>query len=431
MIPNPGTESPDWQVAESPYLNALRQQISASGLAAVERFWRQLPARGYPIVEKIGDDDTSCLVTFLYRAREQMKNVCIVFTDINDRDPGRYQMTRLLNTDLWHITFRTRNDFRNTYRISPDDSLVPLDAVENPARDDAERAELLLARKNRWRCDQLNPHTFRDNPPDEPYSAVALPGAASEPYLADVRQFGVPQGQVQSIALQSKFLGEEREIRIYLPPGYREECGPYPLLIHFDGHIYTEQFPIPVTLDNLIDRREVRPLVAALVCHKSRWADLPCNRAFIEFLAKELAPELRATYALADDPRSVVVAGSSLGGLASAFAAFQYPQTFGNVLSLTGAYRYGPKAAQNDWLPNRFEASDRKPIRFYLTVGRLEKPGHVAVNRRMRDILTAKGYTFRYQEFTGTHTYYSRQGKFADGLSYLIGREQAEHESSI
>jgi enterochelin esterase-like enzyme len=213
---------------------------------------------------------------------------------------------------------------------------------------------------------------------------------------------------------------------VYTPPGYKREAGPYALLVQFDGRTYVEDFPIPIALDNLTAKGEISPMIGVFIRHDDRNKDLTCNAAFADFLAKELFPWLRERYAVSDDPAQAVVTGSSLGGLGAGFAAFAHPERFGNVLSLTGAYSYGPKGEEREWLVKQIAASDKLPIRWYLNVGRLEGAGHIGANRRMRDALIAKGYPVRYCEFTGTHTYYSRQGTFADALSHLIGRQKAE-----
>jgi enterochelin esterase family protein len=43
-------------------------------------------------------------------------------------------------------------------------------------------------------------------------------------------------------------------------------------------------------------------------------------------------------------------------------------------------------------------------------------------NRRLRDVLKAKGYAVHYQEFNGNHNYLNWRGSFADGLIALLGR---------
>jgi enterochelin esterase-like enzyme len=63
------------------------------------------------------------------------------------------------------------------------------------------------------------------------------------------------------------------------------------------------------------------------------------------------------------DLQRVIVAGSSAGGLASAFVAFERPDLFGNVLSQSGAF----------W--RRAEASDRPPYE-WLTAHVMSRPKH-------------------------------------------------------
>ena len=43
-------------------------------------------------------------------------------------------------------------------------------------------------------------------------------------------------------------------------------------------------------------------------------------------------------------------------------------------------------------------------------------------NRSLRDVLIAKGYDVRYQQFAGWHDALSWRGTFADGLIALLGR---------
>lgn len=45
-------------------------------------------------------------------------------------------------------------------------------------------------------------------------------------------------------------------------------------------------------------------------------------------------------------------------------------------------------------------------------------------SRHIRDVLLAKGYEVRYQQFVGGHGYLSWRGTLADGLLYLIGKPE-------
>jgi enterochelin esterase-like enzyme len=67
------------------------------------------------------------------------------------------------------------------------------------------------------------------------------------------------------------------------------------------------------------------------------------------------------------------------------------------------------------------------PIRFYLEAGLFENDYPdtlLAQNRRLRDVLEAKGYSVVYSEFVGGHEFLSWRGSVADGLIALAGREQ-------
>jgi hypothetical protein len=47
--------------------------------------------------------------------------------------------------------------------------------------------------------------------------------------------------------------------------------------------------------------------------------------------------------------------------------------------------------------------------------------GILVPNRQLRDVLRAKGYEVRYQEFAGDHDYINWRGTLADGLIWLFG----------
>jgi enterochelin esterase family protein len=250
-------------------------------------------------------------------------------------------------------------------------------------------------------------------------------------------QPNVPTGEIKPLKISSDILKKERAVSVYTPAGYATDKQPYGLLIVFDGWDYLRLIPLPTILDNLIASQKIMPLVAILIHNESqatRNRELGCDAIFTDFLAKELVPWARKNYRLSLNPKQTIVAGASLGGVSAAYCALRYPEVFGNVLSQSGAFWHypgwpGKEAAVNEtgWLARQFEAQRKLPIRFYLEAGLFETDLPLTIlteNRRMRDVLKAKGYELTYSEFAGGHDYVYWRGSVADGLIALAGREK-------
>lgn len=237
------------------------------------------------------------------------------------------------------------------------------------------------------------------------------------------------QGKIDHYHFKSRILDNERDIWVYVPHSYQPEKGPYPLLIVFDGQAYTSQLiPGPTILDHLIGAEKIAPIVTLFIssidqCRRNQ--ELPCYPLFIDSLTQELLPWLKQNYHVTSNPSQTIVAGSSYGGVAAAFAALRYPQTYGNVLSQSGAFWWQPPQFSGSWLLQQYASLPRFPIRFYLDVGDQEteiwenKMSMIAVNRQFRDLLLNKGYPVCYYEFHGGHEYDCWRKTFAIGLIAL------------
>lgn len=120
-----------------------------------------------------------------------------------------------------------------------------------------------------------------------------------------------------------------------------------------------------------------------------------------------------------------MISGISLGGLASAYAAFRHPEAFGNVLSQSGSFWWGPDDAEPEQNARDFAQAARLPIRLWIEVGSFERDAsettQLAAHRHLRDVLRARGDDVSDQEFVGNHTYVCWRGTLADGLSASFG----------
>jgi enterochelin esterase-like enzyme len=405
----------------SPQLTALGDEVKAGSKTALELFWQQLSKMGTPLIEPLKGDANHVLMTFLYRAKEETKNV-VVFGGPAGNDVINNQMTHMPDTDLWYRTYRVRNDARFTYTFSVNDSLVPFDKV--PPNE-------IMRRASTFKYDQLNPKRIVSFTP----SLVELPQALAQPYSQE--KAAVAKGKVEKQRFKSTLLNNERNIWIYTPAGYNATAKPYGLLVVFDGNTYLTAVPTQTILDNLLAQKLIPPMVAVIVDNVSqagRGVELPCNPTFADFLAKELVPMIRKQFNISKRPAETVVAGSSYGGLASTYTAFRHPEVFGNVISQSGSYWWRPEGdREHEWLTNEFVKSPRLPIRFYMDVGLMETgstpgsgPDMVVVNRHLRNVLRAKSYFVHYREFNGGHEYINWRGTLADGLLALAGKPAAK-----
>lgn len=244
----------------------------------------------------------------------------------------------------------------------------------------------------------------------------------------------VPRGQVSSVNFKSRILNNKRPLWIYTPSSY-ERRKKYPIVLVFDGQAYTsELIPGPIILDNLIAEGKIPPIVAVFISsldQTTRNSELPCNERFLNFLNEELMPWISRYYSITSDPDQTIVAGSSYGGLAAAYAALNYPQRFGNVLSQSGAFWWNPREKSSEpWLLKQFEMKPLARVCFYLDVGNKEtyssknQRSMIEVNRLLRKILEQKGYIVRYYEFNGGHEYQCWRKTFAIGLMALLGNKE-------
>lgn len=204
----------------------------------------------------------------------------------------------------------------------------------------------------------------------------------------------VPHGEVAERDVDGR--------RVWL---YTPVAEPEALLLLFDGHAYTTLAPAPVVLDNLIADSLIPATAAVLVDSldtQSRWRDLDRNPEFLRWCVEVLLPSV----GFAAPASRTVVAGSSLGGLASVYFAVERPDVFGSALVQAG------------WFPDPIPPG--LPVRWYVDVGRFD--GMVGDSpRTLRNDLQAAGYEVAYQEHSGGHDFFWWRETLGDGLIALLG----------
>ncbi|MGF7059948.1 alpha/beta hydrolase-fold protein [Brassicibacter mesophilus] len=393
----------------------LEDKIKQYGDRAIEEFLCHLKQKGAPIIEELENEVKNNLVTFIYQGDKECKSVLFVPEIGRDRYKDNYkdfQMERIMETDLWYITYEMRNDARLMYYFSPND---PLDNNWNDRFD------------NRIVYDEFNKKvfTFQDENGEDKASYIEMPKAPE--HIWAKKTGGVTRGNVEEYRFESKNLEDKRRIRVYIPYGYHREEKPYGVMVLTDGDDYIYLLSAIETLNNLIASKKIPPIVAIFIDSKeeTREKELECSDFFGETITKELIPWVRQNYNISNNPEETIICGLSLGGLTATYLGLNYPEVFGNVLSQSGSYWYkseGSSTTKEDcWMSTKFKKINKLPLKFYLDVGVFEHKEMIYANINLRDTLISKGYYVDFQWFNSSHDYLSWGETLAHGLISLIG----------
>lgn len=201
------------------------------------------------------------------------------------------------------------------------------------------------------------------------------------------------------LEIQSEILKEKRRVRVYLPRGYRQHTERrYPVLYVQDGQNIFERgaygsWQAHLKLDRLIARGEIEEVIVVAVDHGvGRFQDyVPPEdggkaHRYAAFLVNELKPWIDVAYRTKPGPQDTAIMGSSLGGLAAFYIAWNYSYIFGKVASLSGSW----------WLRrfrDRLPFQRRRKLKVYLDSGD-SGPSKDCVqhSKALHDILKRLGY---------------------------------------
>lgn len=239
-------------------------------------------------------------VHFLYRG--DASDVSIAGSMLETEAPEA--MHRLDGTDLFYRTYRFEPGSRWEYRYQVD--------------------------YETWMADPLNDDRVPTIEGEEEMSQVRLSGYA----VSDAsREPKAARGRLESFTLASEKLGGEKEIQVWLPPGYDDSEAEYPLLLVNDGKTWLDKGLLDHSLENLVGK-SVQPVVAVFVPAAGRWwleAGGGQTAQYIEMQVEELLPKLHEKYRLKKSPGAHAVMGNRFYAFTTLYTALEHPELFGRA----------------------------------------------------------------------------------------------------
>ncbi len=200
------------------------------------------------------------------------------------------------------------------------------------------------------------------------------------------------------VELDSRILGRKHRLRVYLPPGYRENpLRKYPVFYMHDGKnlffpaeaFMGRDWQVDDSLQMLDSMSAIDRVLIVGVHSGDRNSEYtkPGYEAYARSIVEEVRPVVAAKLRVHDSPRETGVIGSSLGGVAAFYMAWQYPQVFGFAACMSSTFSY------QDDLIERVLSEPRSTSKFYLDSG--WPNDNYEVTLAMAMALSERGYKVR------------------------------------
>lgn len=247
---------------------------------------------------------------------------------------------------------------------------------------------------------------------------------------------------------ESRILGNNRDVLVYLPPGYRRNARRrFPVLYLQDGQNVFDaatafgnvEWNADETAQRLIGKRLVEPIIIVAVANagENRIHEYAPSRGFVDsnskrkrrsrgllpkygkFLVEELKPFIDQTYRTRTEAEFTGLGGSSLGGLATLVLGIWFPQVFTRLAVMS------PSVWWDECVVCKTvgELEEKLPLKIWLDTGTNE-PGWERA-QQLRDVLLEKGWRLyddlQYTEVQGAdHSEGAWAARFEQVLRFLF-----------
>lgn len=240
----------------------------------------------------------------------------------------------------------------------------------------------------------------------------------------------------------STFLADDRDVVVWLPPGYDETADRHPVLYLHDGqNLFDpdtafqpgEHWRVGETAAALIEAGRIGPLVIVGIYNTgvARLQEYtPTSQAELgggladnygRMIVEELKPFIDRTYRTRLDRSCTGIGGSSLGGLVSLHLALAHPEVFGKVAALSPSVWWDHRAIL--WTVRQLRT--KPAIRIWADMGTAEGARGLDDARLLKAALVgagwASGQDLNYAEYEGaTHSETAWAARVGPMLEWLF-----------
>lgn len=365
-------------------INRLKERLPLDP-GAVDRF---LAEHEVPIVE-------GARCTFLFRGEADEVHLVQRILGLPDRLPLR----RVWETDLWYLVLELPEGSRVEYQI-----------------------EVLRDGHQEQFNDPLNPE-LSHSPMGS--SSVCFAHGYTTPDWARYDPDARP-GELADMTVQSRALGRECGVTLYLPARFRRTAS-YPLLVVHDGGDFLRYAAAKEVMDNLIHRLDVAETVVAFLHPDDRLTEYADSAGHARFVNEELLPRLEVELPLVGQRAGRCLLGSSFGAVATLSTANRSPQTYGSLVLMSGSFVFtdigtdhggGPAFDPVVKFVNGYRARPRHVAdRVFSSCGVYEPL--IIPNRSMVPTFESAGMDVRYVEARDGHSWENWRDRLRDALSWV------------
>jgi enterochelin esterase-like enzyme len=237
------------------------------------------------------------------------------------------------------------------------------------------------------------------------------------------------KGRIIEDGCYSYHLQQEIPLIIYVPNHY-SSLFTYPVLYLQDGQDYFNLGRISTILDKMIHENLIEKCIIVAVPVKSIRERMVLYRpkgskheAYKRFFGEELVSHIDQNYSTHTVSGGRAIMGESLGATVALEIALQYPHTFHQVVSQSGAFYEGTLERVMSFshppsLLNIYQLIGTEETNVTTSVGSLDL---LQLNRELKRGFEQKQIPHYYKESKGDHTWGYWQDDLPHALSYLWG----------